>query len=213
MNSSLKKILFAIGSLLALIILSFWILAYIPMSYKLEKSSITPEKAVELRAALTQPYHTFESSDGETLFLRRWNPDSLATDKEDIALLIFHGITAHSGAYNRAAEILSAGGYTTFGLDYRGHGLSSGNRADYPSQQRWIADMSEAVSYIKSLGFSRVIIMGHSLGVAAAMYATKAIPDKVNGLILLSGGYKSREGVREPLPLMSKSPDTCQFDI
>jgi alpha-beta hydrolase superfamily lysophospholipase len=43
-----------------------------------------------------------------------------------MAILIFHGITAYSGAYEMAAVPFSEGGYTTFGLDYRGYGFTFG---------------------------------------------------------------------------------------
>ena len=36
--------------------------------------------------------------------------------------------------------------------------------------------MKEAVASVKKLGFSKVILMGHSLGVASAIYTAKAIP-------------------------------------
>jgi alpha-beta hydrolase superfamily lysophospholipase len=146
----------------------------------------------------------FTTADGETLFLRRWNPDSIEPAKKAIAVLIFHGFTAYSGAYNMAGEPISAGGYTTFGLDYRGHGLSGGNRGDAPGKERWIADLAESVKYIKGLGFSKVIILGHSLGVASAMCATNAIPNEISGLVLLSGAYEGRKGLSKPLTLFQK---------
>ena len=146
----------------------------------------------------------FTTTDGETLFLRRWNPDSIEPAKKDIAVLIFHGFTAYSGAYNMAGEPISAGGYTTFGLDYRGHGLSGGNRGDAPGKERWIADLAESVKYIKGLGFSKVIILGHSLGVASAMCAANAIPNEIAGLVLLSGAYEGRKGLSKPPTLFQK---------
>jgi alpha-beta hydrolase superfamily lysophospholipase len=69
--------------------------------------------------------------------------------------------------------------FTTFGLDYRGHGLSDGNRGDSPNKERWIADLTESVEHIKCLGFQRVIIVGHSLGVAAAICIADAILEEI----------------------------------
>jgi alpha-beta hydrolase superfamily lysophospholipase len=97
-----------------------------------------------------------------------------------------------------AGKPISAGGFTTFGLDYRGHGLSGGNRGDAPGKERWIADLAETVRYIKSLGFSKVIILGHSLGVASAICAATAIPNEIAGLVLLSGAYEGKKGVSTP---------------
>jgi alpha-beta hydrolase superfamily lysophospholipase len=151
---------------------------------------------VSLRKEVKQPYHLMETSDNETLFIRRWNPiDSLT--KKGIAVLILHGITAHSGAYDFMAQPLAAAGYTTFGLDYRGHGLSGGHRGDSPSKVRSQADRVEALAYIKGLGFPKVIVLGHSLGVASAIYLAKEVPDQISGLVLLSGAYRGKLPPRE----------------
>ncbi|MFN2303444.1 MAG: alpha/beta hydrolase, partial [Anaerolineales bacterium] len=69
--------------------------------------------------------------------------------------------------------------FTTFGLDYRGHGVSDGNRGDRTNKERWIADLAESVEFIKSLGFQRVIVVGHSLGVAAAICVADASPEEI----------------------------------
>ena len=100
---------------------------------------------------------------------------------------------------------ISAAGYTTFGLDYRGHGLSDGNRGDSPGKDRWIADLAESVKYVRSLGFSKVIVLGHSLGVASAICAADAVPNEIAGLVLMSGAYEGRKGLSEPPTLFEKT--------
>lgn len=198
MKKILKKVLFVSISLVAIIFVLGLILAFLPTRLKTNHKGISPERAAELRMNFSGAHHQFTTTDGETLFLRRWNPDSLTPGKKDLAVLIFHGFTAHSGAYAMAGEPISASGYTTFGLDYRGHGLSGGNRGDNPGKERWIADLAESVLYIKGLGFSKVIILGHSLGVASAICAANAIPNEISGLVLLSGAYESRKGLSSP---------------
>lgn len=197
MTKILKRILYIILSSVAIILVFGLVLAYLPMKSIVKQKGTSPEEAAVLRGKFIGPHHLIKTSDGEILFLRRWNPDSLAVDKKNIAVLIFHGVTAHSGAYEMAGVPISKGGYTTFGLDYRGHGLSSGNRADYPNKERLMEDLSEAVRYVKKLGFSKVVILGHSLGVATAIYVTQGIPDEISGLILLSGAYEGKKGVRK----------------
>lgn len=197
MTKILKRIMYTILSLLAIILVFGLIMAYLPMKSIVKQKGITPEEAATWRQEFKGPHHEIKTSDGETLFLRRWNPDSVTADKKDIAVVIFHGVTAHSGAYEMAGVPISKGGYTTFGLDYRGHGLSSGNRADYPNKERLMEDLTEAVRYIKKLGFPKVVILGHSLGVATAIYVTQGIPEEIAGLVLLSGAYEGKKGVRK----------------
>lgn len=151
---------------------------------------------VILRQEVVQPHHLFETSDGETLFVRRWDPvDSLS--KKGVAVLILHGITAHSKAYDFMAEPMSNAGYTTFGLDYRGHGLSGGHRGDSPGKERSKADYLETVQFIKELGYSKVVVIGHSFGVASAIFLAKLAPDQLDGLVLLSGAYEGKLPPRE----------------
>jgi acylglycerol lipase len=205
MSKIFKRVLYTLLVLVSVIFISGLVLAFLPMQSKVNTKRITREEATILRQSYTGAHHAFETTDGETLFLRRWNPDSLVTAKKDIAILIFHGVTAHSGAYDMAGMPLSKGGYTTFGLDYRGHGLSGGIRGDYPSKERWLADLAEAVRYVKGLGYPKVVVLGHSLGVASAIYATKAIPKDIAGLILLSGAYEGKKGVTAPPTLFQKT--------
>jgi acylglycerol lipase len=199
----LVRIIYGVLSLIGVVLIFGLVLAFLPVERKTNHAGTSPEKAANLRESYTGPHHLVTTSDGETLFLRRWNPDTLLTEsKKDIAILILHGFTAYSGAYTMAGEPISAGGYTTFGLDYRGHGMSGGNRGDSPGFERWVADFTETVSYIKSLGFSRVVLLGHSLGVASAMCTANAIPKELAGVILLSGAYEGRPGLSTPPTFM-----------
>src|SRR5580692_1806456 len=153
MNKIVKRVLYGLGILVAVVFICGVILAFWPIEWKIRNKGITPEEAAVLRQNYTGPHSLLTTSDGETLFLRRWDPDSIVPAKKDIAVLIFHGFTAYSGPYNMAGVPIAKGGYTVFGLDYRGHGLSGGNRGDSPGKQRWIADLGEAVKYVKGLGF------------------------------------------------------------
>lgn len=205
MKNILKKVLYALLSLVAIVVIVGLILAFLPTKSKTNHVGISAEKAAVLRKEFGEKHHHFLTTDGVTLFLRRWNPDSLVPAKKDIAVLILHGITAHSGAYDMGAIPISAGGYTTFGLDYRGHGLSDGNRGDSPNKNRWYADLAESVKYIKGLGFTKVIVLGHSLGVASAICVANAVPNELAGLILLSGAYEGRKGLSKPPTLFEKA--------
>ena len=205
MNQTVKRIAFTIFALLLVIVLCGLILAYFPVQSRISNHGITPEQAAQLRQTYTGPHHLITTTDGETLFLRQWTPDSIPPAKKGIAVLIFHGFTAYSGPYAMAGIPISAGGCTAFGLDYRGHGLSGGNRGDTPGKDRFIADLAESVKYVESLGFSKVVVLGHSLGVASAICATDAVPNEVAGLILLSGAYEGRKGLSKPPSLFQKT--------
>lgn len=200
----MKKIGKWVGIVLLVMGSVFVVLAFLPVIPLKSHPNIDPDRAAQLRAEQINENLSFVNSDGQTLFVRKWLPDSLIDEKKNTAILIFHGVTAHSGPYKMAGEPFAARGYATFGLDYRGHGLSDGHRGDYESREVWKEDLSEGVRFIKSLGYDKVIVLGHSLGVAAAIYCYQKIPEEMDGLILLSGGYRGREGVREKPDLLQK---------
>jgi acylglycerol lipase len=197
-----KKMLKALLFIVLFFVGVAFVLAYYPVADKTNHVGISEKRAIEIRNGFTGPHHLITTSDNAILFLRRWNPGSVQHEK--IAILILHGITAYSGPYEMAGIPFAENGYTTFGLDYRGHGLSSGNRGDTPGTERWVKDMAETVAYIKKLGFSQVVVLGHSLGVAAAFSVANAIPNEISGLVLLSGAYEGREGISKPPSLLEK---------
>lgn len=130
------------------------------------------------------------TSDGKLLFLRHW----VASPGTGRAVLIFHGITAYSEPYGKPiAEDLARAGFDVFGLDLRGHGRSDGVRGDYPSEERFAADLCETTAFLKSR-FPKVIVLGHSLGILSAVVAINRCPATIDGLILLSGGRAVRPG-------------------
>jgi alpha-beta hydrolase superfamily lysophospholipase len=144
-----------------------------------------------LRAGYGGPHETVKTSDGKTLFVRRWNAEGNAK----ASVLIFHGITGHSGPYGpMVAEQLAAAGYDVFGLDLRGHGLSDGRRGDYPSEERLRKDISETLALVKSKS-NKLVVMGHSLGALAASVAIRTHPEEISGLVLVSAAKKVRTGV------------------
>src|SRR5580658_5611367 len=205
MRKIIKRVLYTLLFVVVAVVIFGLILAYLPTEWKIANKGITPVEAAILRRDFSGPHNEFTTTDGVTLFLRRWNPDTIVAAKKDIAVLIFHGFTAYSGPYSMAGVPISKGGYTVFGLDYRGHGLSGGNRGDSPGKDRWIGDLADAVKHIEGLGFSRVVVLGHSLGVAAAFCAADTLPADIAGLVLLSGAYEGRKGLSKPLGLFQQA--------
>src|ERR1700722_1641329 len=157
MRKVIKRAFYTLLILVAAVCIFGLVLAFWPIQWKIANKGITPEEAAQLRQRYSGPHNVFTPSDEEALFLRRWEPDSTRPAKRNIAVLIFHGFTAYSGPYGMAGVPISGGGYTVFGLDYRGHGLSGGNRGDSKGKDRWIGDLAEAVRYVHSLGFSKVV--------------------------------------------------------
>ena len=145
----------------------------------------------KLREKFTGPHYLLKTIDNKTLFLRQYEP----INESNTAVLIFHGVTAYSGPYTKViGEPIAKAGFAVFGLDLRGHGLSDGNRGDYPSRKLLLADIEKVISFLKEK-YLKLIIMGHSLGVVTAGIALEQNQEKIDGLALLSAARKTRPGV------------------
>jgi alpha-beta hydrolase superfamily lysophospholipase len=123
--------------------------------------------------------------------LRRWE----AAQEPRASVLVFHGITAHSAAYGPIlAHELARSGFTVYGMDLRGHGLSDGRRGDYPSAERLTKDLCETVAFVRGRS-TNLVVLGHSLGAISAILALNHCPKKIDGLVLLSAANRIRTGV------------------
>jgi len=154
---------------------------------------------VKLREDFKGPHYLVSTSDGKELFLRVWEPEN----HSKIAILILHGITAYSGPYETLGVPLSKIGYTVYGLDLRGHGLSDGIRGDYPSNERFVKDLGESISFLKEK-HPTLLLLGHSLGVVTALIASNFYLKEINGLILLSAARETRPSVYNKMSISTK---------
>ena len=143
----------------------------------------------ELRAKFDKTHYSISSSDGCTLFLREWS----APSKSKVGVLILHGVTAYSEPYEMISGPLSKAGFTCYGLDLRGHGLSDGKRGDYPSKEILIQDLKAAIDFLKPK-HEKLIILGHSLGVVTGSVILNNFLSEISGVIFLSASKTVREG-------------------
>ncbi len=153
-----------------------------------------------LRSEFSERHNLLTTSDGVTLFVREWEPKSAP---KDTAILILHGITAHSGPYGMIAGPLASRGFAVYALDLRGHGLSDGNRGDTPGRERYVKDICEAIAFVKER-HPKMAVLGHSLGVLSSVLAMESCIEQFDGAILLSGARTARPGVYPPMGAMQK---------
>ena len=114
-------------------------------------------------------YHIPSVVDGSWLSIREWLPPPEATTKAVIQLT--HGISEHSGRYDRFARYLAENGYRIYAGDLRGHGLSvPQSELGQASIHFWadtMADMKQLLDImeIENPNLPR-FAFGHSLGSA-----------------------------------------------
>ena len=82
---------------------------------------------------------SFEGVEGVKIFTREWQP---AGEPRGV-VVISHGLNAHSGLYEWAAQQFTSNGLAVYALDHRGRGRSEGERffvkkfADWTLQRVW----------------------------------------------------------------------------
>jgi pimeloyl-ACP methyl ester carboxylesterase len=115
------------------------------------------------------------------LFLER--PEGrLAYDVRGTGPLVIclSGMSDLRSTYRHLAPPLAAAGFRVATLELRGHGDSDTTFTDYDDR----AAASDLLALVSELGGPAVLV-GHSMGAAAAVIAAAERPDLVNGLVLL----------------------------
>jgi len=140
--------------------------------------------ALELAAVKQEDY---QNSDGLRIHLRSWRPEGTARG----VVVISHGFNAHGGQYGWVAERLTAIGLAVYAMDFRGRGLSEGERFFVTSVDEYVRDLAQTVAIAKSRepGLP-VFVLGHSAGgVVGATYAIDH-PGELAGFICESFAFQ-----------------------
>ncbi|MCB8966800.1 MAG: alpha/beta hydrolase [Ardenticatenaceae bacterium] len=103
--------------------------------------------------------------DGTTLFARRFPAES------DDTILLLHGVTSESGAFNGSAQLLrELSGAEVIALDLRGHGQSGGTPGDVDYIGQYEDDVADVITAIRAAKPNgRFILAGHSMGGGIAL--------------------------------------------
>jgi alpha-beta hydrolase superfamily lysophospholipase len=130
---------------------------------------------------------SFAGVEGVTIFTRAWQP----VTKPRGVVVISHGLNAHSGLYQWAAEQLTSNGLAVYALDHRGRGRSEGERFFVKKFADWTTDLATFIDIVKTRepGLP-VFLLGHSAGgVIACGYALEH-QDEIAGLICEDFAYQ-----------------------
>lgn len=112
---------------------------------------------------------------------RQWVPDG----PPRAVVLIVHGISEHSGRYQRVGAQLSEAGFGVVAYDQRGHGQTEGPSGHIERFTEFLDDVEDHLDEVRSVGVP-VILLGHSMGgLVATAYAISDRP--APDLLILSG--------------------------
>ena len=108
------------------------------------------------------------------------------SENSDTLMLFFHGNGEIAADYGALAHLYTGSGVSFWVVDYRGYGRSTGS----PTFLRMLADAESiledipAVEAAARMRFSRLIVMGRSLGSAPALHLAAGFSVRVDGLVL-----------------------------
>jgi alpha-beta hydrolase superfamily lysophospholipase len=130
---------------------------------------------------------SFAGVAGVKIFTREWQP---AGDPRGV-VVISHGLNAHSGLYEWAAQQLISHGLAVYALDHRGRGRSEGERFLVKKFSDWTTDLATFIEIVKTREPELpVFLLGHSAGgVIACVYALEH-QDEIAGLICEDFAYQ-----------------------
>ncbi|MDV3429409.1 MAG: alpha/beta fold hydrolase, partial [Bacillota bacterium] len=110
-----------------------------------------------------------------------------AAESEDIVILS-HGFTSDKysrGRFERLAKALNLININAFTFDFSGCGESDD---DSLNMDKETDDLKSAVNYVKSLGYKKIALYGHSLGTVISL---KAFSKEITAMVLSGAGTDS----------------------
>ncbi|MFH1996536.1 MAG: lysophospholipase [Candidatus Omnitrophota bacterium] len=108
------------------------------------------------------------------------------------ALLLVHGLGAHSGRWEELAEYLLKNGISSFAIELKGFGETKGIRGHIDSFRAYIRDIRSLRELIREeLPGKKAYIVGESLGALCAILTTARDPALFDGLICISPAFVS----------------------
>lgn len=129
-------------------------------------------------------------ADGQRLFLRDW-PRSQARG----AVLIVHGLSEHSGRYQRLAQWFHQRGYAVRSYDQRGHGQSPGQRGALRHGDDLLEDLATVYQDFANVVSAPPLLLGHSMG---GLVVARAVLDgrvKPPAMVLASPALRTWESL------------------
>lgn len=180
----------------------------LPLSLARQQSKSTPTQSAQPKNAEEL---TFLSADGKTKIAGTLST-ALSGERKTAVVMI-----AGSGRMNRDEEVwghrpfavlsdsLTKAGYATLRYDKRGIGQSEG-QFESATMDDFISDAEGAVLYLKSLGYKRIVLLGHSEGGIISARIARLRPKDIAAILLLNAPVKPLdEGLIEQNEVQAKA--------
>src|SRR3954452_4726770 len=143
----------------------------------------------------------FGGTAGARIASRSWLPEAAPR----AVVVIAHGVAEHGGRYRYVVERLVPEGFAVYAVDHRGHGRSSGRRAQIDRMAHVVADLDRLVDEVERRhpGLPR-FLLGHSMGGCVAIEYALEHQDRLTGLVL-SAPMAALEAAPAPLRALARA--------
>jgi alpha-beta hydrolase superfamily lysophospholipase len=127
-----------------------------------------------------------------SLYGQAWLPERAARS----VVVIAHGLGEHGGRYAGLAARLVEKGYAVYAIDHRGHGRSSGPRANIERFDYVVADLVAFVAQARrEHPDASMVLLGHSMGGAVALACALKLQDDLRALVLSAPALAAGESL------------------
>ncbi len=113
-------------------------------------------------------------------------------------VILLHGFTSSKDRLHniQAAEAMREAGFDTLRFDLYGHGESGGEFRNH-TLFKWISNTLTVIDYAVGLGYTEILLSGHSQGGLTAALAAGMEADRISGLILRAPAFMIPRWARE----------------
>ena len=143
---------------------------------------------------------SFAGTAGASIAFQSWLPET----EPRAVVVIAHGVSEHGGRYRYVVETLVPAGFAVYAIDHRGHGRSSGTRAQIDRISYVVADLDVLIDRARAEHPGKpVFLLGHSMGGCVALAYALEHQDKLDGLAL-SAPLAAVDAAPLPLRVIAK---------
>lgn len=127
--------------------------------------------------------HFVPVPDGLRIFARDYKADG---NGNRLPIVCVPGFTRNTAEFDDVARRMVAHGRRVLAIDNRGRGRSSWD----PQPERYVYESyaSDAIAVLDALGIPKAIFLGQSMGGRVALFAHRAAPDRIGGMIFNDTG-------------------------
>jgi acylglycerol lipase len=129
---------------------------------------------------------------GVNLYAQAWLPGTAPR----AVIVVSHGLAEHGGRYETLARELVQRDHAVYAVDHRGHGRSSGPRANIERFAHLVADFCAFTERCAGEHpAAPVFMLGHSMGGAVAFASALRLQHRLHGLVLSAPALATSQSV------------------